>query len=449
MTDKTPNIPSLKPQRTRYAKLDSSGVKRILIACSMYPSSLVSASILVRGALHSSLLFHVRFFEPLIQAETLVAYLGKDPSTLLFVIGLEVVGGDIENKDRVVLMESHTHSDVMSIRETRTGFPMAADAYTFSKEKFTVSFQDFVLAATGALLEDPPHDMTPDIIALGGKQTALELSKGFKIPGYNFLPLDEVFTYNIHPFLKSLSGYPDTCQSLLKEAEIPLDKWNRPLRELTKAEARRLTASLIPLLSASSIPSVLGSDYEVLSEKPTSPLRHISGIASLSQMAWSRRQPGLLLGVFVGDRARQLNNLVESYHQHARETIAGIAELNTVFSEPDSGVIDTEQYISVSMHDTPESVFPEIGRIALESDLAQDKEFLIISSEESITVIWTRRISLNRVLPVLVEKDIPFLTTSVQSLRIPSKSEEVYKRTIEAMKHALSEGKKIDGKHRD
>ncbi len=442
MTDKTPNIPSLKAQRTRYAKLDLKDVKRILIACSMYPSSLVSASILARGALYSNLLFHVKFFEPLIQAERLVAYLGKDPSTMLFVIGLEVVGEGIENQDRVVLMGSHTYPDVISTPEAKTSFPMAADAYTFSKEKFTVSPQDFVLAAVGTLLENMHHDATSDIIGLAVKQMVLESRKGFKIPGFNFLPLDEVFAYNIHPFLNSLSGYPDTCQSLLKEAEIPVDKWSRPISELTKAEARRLTASLIPLLSDSSIPFVLGSDYEVLSESPTSPLRHVSGIASLSEVAWSTRQMGLLLGVFVGDRARQLNTLVDSYHQHTRETINGIAELSIVLSEPDSGAIDTEQYTSVSIHEIPESVFPEIGRIALESNLAKDKKFLVLSSEESITIIWTKSLSLNSLLPSFVEKDIPFLTTSVQSFRIPSKSKEVYKKAIEALKHALSEGEK-------
>lgn len=445
MTDKTPNIPSLKAQRTRYAKLDLKDVKRILVACSMYPSSLVSASILVRGALYSNLIFHVMFFEPIIQAERLVAYLGKDTSTLLFVIGLEVVGEDIESQDRVVLIGSHTYPDVMSISEAKTSPPMAADAYTFSKERFSVSSQDFALAAVGTLLEDVPQDVTSDIIGLAVKQMALESRKGFKIPGFNFLSLDEVFAYNIHPFLNALSGYPDICQSLLKEAEIPLDKWSRPLSELTKAEARRLTSSLIPLLSASSIPSVLGSDYAVLSERLTSPLRQVSGIASLSKVAWSRRQMGLLLGVFVGDRARQLNTLVDSYHQHTRETIAGIAELSIALSEPDSGAIDTEQYISVSIHESPESVFPEIGRITLESDLAKNKKFLVLSSEKSITVVWTSSLALNSLLPAFVEKNIPFLTTSVQSVRIPSKSEEIYKKAIEAVKHVLSEGEIIDG----
>lgn len=449
MTDKTPNIPSLKAQRTRYASLDLKDVKRILVACSVYPSSLVSASILIRGALYSNLLFHVKCFEPLVQAERLVAYLGKDPSTLLFVIGLEVVGEGIENQDRVVLMGSHTYPDVISTPEVKTGFPTAADAYTFSKEKLTVSSQDFALAAVGTLLEDMPNDATSDIIGLAVKQMTLESRKGFRIPGFNFLTLDEVFAYNIHPFLNSLSGYPDTCQSLLKEAEIPLDKWNRPLSELTKAEATRLTASLVPLLSDSSIPFVLGSDYEVLSEKPTSPLRRISGIASLSEVAWSTRQMGLLLGVFAGDRARQLNTLVDSYHQHTRETINGIAELSITLSEPDSGAIDTEQYISVSIHDTPESVFPEIGRIALESNLAKDKKFLVLSAEESITVVWTKSLSLSSLLPAIVERNIPFLTTSIQSLRIPSKSEEVYSKAIEALKQALSEAERIDGKHRD
>ena len=154
---------------------------------------------------------------------------------------------------------------------------------------------------------------------------------------------------------------------------------------------------------------------------------------------------GLLLGVFVGDRARQLNTLVDSYHQHTRETIAGIAELSIALSEPDSGAIDTEQYISVSIHESPESVFPEIGRITLESDLAKNKKFLVLSSEKSITVVWTSSLALNSLLPAFVEKNIPFLTTSVQSVRIPSKSEEIYKKAIEAVKHVLSEGEIIDG----
>ncbi|MHA1907311.1 MAG: hypothetical protein ACW98Y_08455 [Candidatus Thorarchaeota archaeon] len=360
-------------------------------------------------------------------------HIDNKPDTLLVVVGINTYGEIPSEKDTIIDIGSKFYPKLAEINETEPDFPSSSMAYVFAKETMKLGNDDLALAAAGSILEAPAHKTTTELIEICTKSGLLSSKRGFKIPGTNFLPLDELFLYNIHPYLDGLSGVPSRCQKLFSDADIPLRKRTEPLSQLSTEEATQLTSVLIPRLPAPTISSVLGSDdYELLREKPESPLRYVTAINALGQVAWSRRKMGLMLGVFIGDRARLLGNLVDLYRDHCRETVEGVQKLNVILNETDSQVQTGNQYISALVN-IPDVVLPDVGRIALESGLGSESKFLILRTHQSMTVSWVQDIASLHVMVELLGKNIPVSQKSHNSVRVEESSNQTHAKIIKAL----------------
>jgi hypothetical protein len=434
MSEKVPSISSLKTVSARFSKIKSKGLRKLVILSSSSPSAIVSSAILCRAALKSNILFHVKYMDTIASMKEIKKNIDKKADTLLAVVGIHTYGEILTEKDPILAIGSTFASKLSEIMKSEPEFPASSMAYAFAKETMTVRDDELALAAVGSYLETPSHKTTVQLIKACTKSGSLSPKKGFKMPGINFLPLDEIFLYSIYPYLDSLSGVPSRCQKLFTDADIPLRKRTEPLSQLTPEEATQLTSVLIPRLSASNIPLVLGSDnYELSHEKPEYPLRYITAINALGQVAWSRGKMGLMLGVFIGDRARILGNLVELYREHSRETVEGVQKLNVILNETDTQIQSGGQFLSAPIN-ISDVVLPDVGRIALESNIGNENKFLILRAPQSITVSWTPEIGISQVLVEFLDKNIPISQQSYTSVRVEDHSDQTHAKIIESVR---------------
>ena len=432
MSEKAPSISSFKSVRDRFSKIKPRNLRKILIVSSKSPSAIISSSILCRAALKANILFHVKYVNSITPMENITKSAANQSETWWAVVGVNTYGEVPSEPDHILAIGSKFHSKISDISESEPEFPSSAMAYAFANERMTLGNDDLTLAAVGSILEASSHKTTIELVDTCDKIGLLSSKKGFKIPGTNFLPLDELFLYNIHPYLDGLSGVPGRSHKLFSDTDIPLRKRTEPLSQLSNEEAKQLTSVLLPRLSPPAIPSVLGTDYELIQEKPESPLRYVAAISALGQVAWSRRKMGLLVGVLIGDRARLLDSLVDIYREHSRETVQGVQKLNVILNETDTQVQTGNQYVSAPVN-IPDVVLPDVGRIALESGIGNENKFLILRTHQSVTVSWTSDISSLRVMVELIGKNIPISPMTYHSVRVPQSSNQINAKIIEAL----------------
>lgn len=438
MSDKAPVISSLKSVSDRFSKINTKNFKRITIISSLIPYSIIATSILCRAALKTNTLFHAKFVDPLISAESIAANLTVKPSNLLVTVGLDTYGDISDKADHILSIGGSSNLDLSSVEYNQPTTPLAAVAYAFAREKMKVDNGDFALAIMGSILEDENNEVTKQIIELGTKKGLVLSRRGMKIPGTNFLPLETVFQNNIHPYLDGLSGVPKRCQKLFIDADLPLSKRINPLDQLTTEESKHLTTMLIPYLSAEAIPNVLGSDYEFPMENDTSPMRYLSSIISLGKIIWSHRLTGLFLGILIGDRARQLTSLIERYTEHCEDTIKAVHRLNVILNETESQIQFSEDYISVSNLDTEDNVLADASRILLETTL-ENKKFIILRKAQSISIGWKPEFHLVPVIAAFLERELPLMSTSSTSLRVLDSSDATYAKVIDTIRKITTE----------
>jgi hypothetical protein len=159
----------------------------------------------------------------------------------------------------------------------------------------------------------------------------------------------------------------------------------------------------------------------------------VTAINAIGKVAWSRGKMGLMLGVFIGDRARILGNLVELYREHSRETVEGVQKLNVILNETDTQLQSGNQYLSAPVN-IPDVVLSDVGRIALESSIGSENKFLILRSHQSITVSWAPDIPTFQVLVEFLDKNIPISQKSHTSVRVEDQSDQTHARIIESVK---------------
>ena len=420
--------------RNRFSKIKLKDSRKVIIASSVTPYSVVASSILCRTFLNTNTLFHVMFFDNMVSIDQLNQHIKTNPDALIITIGLDIIGTLSSKHKQVLSVGSRFHSTLKDVHIAPLDFPVAAESLALAAETGTVQHDEIALATVGSLLESPKHKMTEAMVDVCIKEGILLSRKGFRIPGFNFLSMDEVFSGNIHPYLDSLSGAPEACHRIYEEADISFSKWSTPLSQLSPDEARQLNAVLLLSLSSSAIPHVLGSDYEIPHEKESSPFRHISSISSISRVIWSTHEMGLLLGVLIGDRARLMNTILETYRKYCEETITSVAEVNILLNEREGKATFHDTYISIDTSHLPDTTLADVGRITLQSAIAKEAKFLIMVSKESATVTWKESISLLSVLVELLNQNIPFTSTSPQSVRIDDTSDETLEKTKDVLK---------------
>ncbi len=434
MNEKASTISSMKSVRDRFSKISTKSLKRLTIISSLTPHAIVATSILCRASLKTNTLFHAKFVDPLVSAEVFTEHLSDKSNTLLVTVGLDVYGAMPDKQTRFLPIGCFFHSDLTSVKKTPPEFPLSALTYTFANEKMNTDTGDFVLAILGSILENVANEASKELVETGIQNKLILPRKGIKIPGANFLPLETTLLNNIHPYLDGLSGVTKSCQKVFTDADLPYSKRTIPMTLLTNEEATQLTSALLPYLSAGTIPEVLGSDYELPLENPASPMRYISSILSLGQFVWSQRMMGLFLGILIGDRARQLSSLVEKYTEYCKNTINGVRTLNVVLNETESHIQSTDFIVSVSNLNMLDTMLVDASRILLETTL-ENKKFIVLRTSQSITVAWTKEFSLVPTMAIFLEQNIPLMSTSSTSIKVPDSSDATYAKIMKAIRY--------------
>jgi hypothetical protein len=379
-------------------------------------------------------LFHLTMSEPVLDIDTVNDIRKTHEKSAMFLVGIDVVGSKRlrKGKSYPVLLGGQSESEHATSLTLGTRDTLAAAAYAYieSVGDGPPSEEYLHLAAAGSLVESYPNPKlkgaSKDLVESAKKKGVVEERKGFRLFGVNFMPLNEVLTFSIRPYLHNLSGVSDACDKLCTDADVPFSKFRLPLSALSNDEATRLTTHLIPMLEPPSIPLVLGQDFILTSENEESPVRLLSGIKTQAETAWSLGESGAAVAVWMGDRARILRSLLDSYMTYSRDVISGAREVitnNAKLTDPDS----SGQITRIPVKSIRERVFSDVGRILLESGQVET-DGVVLASENALGLVWrsdTR--NLQDVFLALKESGLNPKSTSSQSIGlkfIPETREE-------------------------
>ncbi|MFW9967929.1 MAG: hypothetical protein ACFFEA_12320 [Candidatus Thorarchaeota archaeon] len=373
-------------------------------------------------------MFHITFVEPVIQSEELNNVRSIYPDSSVIVIGVDVVDRKRIKKGKsypIFIGGAHESEQIQSLclGNERT---VSAAAYILADEIIETGPEELQLAAAGTLLSDQSIKLkgaAREIVASAQKKGLIEETKGFRLFGVNFMPLNEVLAYSIRPYLPNLSGRPEICDKIYEEADIPYPKFRTPLSSLTSQEAKRMNAQLLPKLDPSVIPQVLGQDFILSSESEVSPARLLSGIKAIAETSWTLGESGASTAIWIGDRARILRSLLDSYMTHSKDVIAGVERMVATLQE--FQVERTDQPITISQTEAREEVLSDVGRVVLEANYVETDRLIVISKDISISAIWkSGSFVLQDLLRSLMSVGIHPITTSSNSLRVNDASEE-------------------------
>jgi hypothetical protein len=418
MSEQAPNIAGLEGLRTQYAEIAKSKASQVLIICSPFPHAIASAALLCRTYLSAGKLFHVKYIDPIVEVSALSRLIGNNPKVLPVIVGIKLLGAKTKKQEHWVSVGSQFLG-----KASPAAFPgsssVAEAAYALASETVRPGIAELQLAAIGTLLQDFSPRRTSPLVEVAKECGILSPRTGFKLPGTNYLSITQVLLQSIYPYISGLSGDSKQVLKVLEDADIPYSKRTDPLSKLANNEAQRLNTVLIPRLHPRTISYALGSDLEVPREGKESPLRLVSGIAPLARAVWSRGELGKLLGVLIGDRARLLRSLIDTYLDYAKTTISGVGTATMQLNDTDTKIVTTDSWISAPVTDVPGEVLAEVGRILLETVFDDDDRLLLLRGSDCHAITWsTDATTLDRVLIGLHEAGILGVPTSPQAVRV-------------------------------
>ncbi len=414
--------------------------ERILIVSSPHPRATLSAALLSTAILRSNRPFHITFVHPHLDIEEINNIRKTHPNSAVIVVGIEVFGKRRLKKGTSypVFVGGMLHSERNESPEIGAASDVAAAAFVLAKEKFKINDRALQLAAAGTLIcstsSMPIKGASRKVVSLAEKGGLLKERKGFKLFGSNFLPVISTLLYSTFPYLKGISGVQERCEHILEEANIPISKRRSPITALDTKEAQRLTSQLIPNLDSTAIPGVLGQDFVFPTESEESPLRFLSGVKALSQLAWSRWDLGASVTVWMGDRARTLRSFIDSHMAHTRDVIAGMQNLASSLDKTTSEGSDLDAVVTIPLVGAPESVLPDVARIALQSYLVNRDGFVMLTTETCTEVAWdARKSSLHQVTKAMNSLGLVSVPTSASSLKLETTSPSEQRTVADAL----------------
>ncbi|MFW9845256.1 MAG: hypothetical protein ACFFD6_00795 [Candidatus Thorarchaeota archaeon] len=429
MSGKARRVPSLKTIKSQYEELAFKRSRHIVIATSSFPESTISAAILCRTILRLGGLFHITFVEPVMEADEINNLRNAIPDSSLVLVGVDVTGKKRIKKGKsypIFIGGTHDSEQVQSL-SVGNELTVSTAAYVMADSLDSAGAEELQLAAAATLLgtssDTKLKGAVKEIVASAQKDGLMEERKGFKLFGVNFLPLNEVLAYSIRPYLPNLSGKPDICDKIYEEADIPFSKFRTPLSSLTADEAQRMNAQLLPKLDPSVIPQVLGQDFILTREATESPVRLLSGMRSMAENSWTLNEPGACTAIWLGDRARVLRGLLDSYMVHSKEVIAGVGGIVASLQKPDSEVDQSPMIIPYA--EARDEILCDLGRIVLEAGYVETDRIMMVSNDRSISIMWKQdALVIQDLFRSLKSLGLSPKATSSTSLRVPDVSEQ-------------------------
>jgi hypothetical protein len=412
--------PTLKSLEKECSSISFNSNNAALLMTSPRPESTLASAILARALIRSNRKFHITFVQPVMSVDALNEIRSNYDSFDVFIIGATIAGrGQIKKgKGYPVFIGGQLESEKKGPILLGTDSTVTAAAYALAKAQIDSDTYDLQLAAAGALIQDgingPKKGANKDIIELAESKKLIDERKGFRLFGVGMLPLDEALLHSTYPYLHTISGNQKVCDEILRAAEIPIPKLRSPLSELNTTETQSLTAQLITRLNPETVTALLGTDFILTHERVTSPVRYVSGIEIMANIAWSRNELGMSMSVWLGDRGRALRVLIDSQMAHHKEVLSAFQKFLTG--------LKTESTSSVTLVKIPGSkveILSDVGRIALSSKMADSDRLVVFDNNESYTIVWANsRLNLNDVLRSLIQKNITPSNTTQQSITI-------------------------------
>ncbi|MHA1964392.1 MAG: hypothetical protein ACXACG_10850 [Candidatus Thorarchaeota archaeon] len=377
--------------------------------------------------------FHVSFEAPIISVDRINELRTKHESASVIFVGIDTMGKKKirKGKSYPLFVGGTTESNQVESLTLGNNKTVPVAAYVFAEEHLTSHDYELQIAAGATLLHTGSTQLSPkankEIVEQAKEKKLVEERRGIRLFGFGFLPLDELLLYSTRPFLQDISGNQKACDALLNEAEIPITKLRAPMSSLSSAEAQHLTqhltSKLLDKIGPSIIPHILGTDFVFTRETETSPLRYLSGLDAIAETAWARQEQGAAMSVWIGDRGRALRSVIDTYLSHHKDVISTILRLETKLKG-----VSTETSTLIEIAGVQGELLTDVGRIALQSGLANQERPLLISSDESSVVIWTTdSVDTNHVFHVLQKKNLNPVLTSAKSLKfeeLPIESRE-------------------------
>ncbi|MGD9380831.1 MAG: hypothetical protein PVI03_00130 [Candidatus Thorarchaeota archaeon] len=378
------------------------------------------------------------FVEPVVHAEDINKLRSAYSDSSVIVIGV-----DVADKKRITKRKSypvfiggvHESEQIQSLclGNERT---LSAAAYIFADQIAKTGPEELQLAAAGTLLSANSTKLkgaAREVVVKAEKKGLVEEKTGFRLFGVNFMPLNEVLAYSIRPYLPNLSGRPEVCDKIYEEADIPYPKFRTPLSSLTSEEAKKMNDHLLPKLDPSVIHQVLGQDFILSQENEASPARLLSGIRAIAETAWTLGEPGAATAIWIGDRARVLRGLLDSYMTHSKEVIAGVERMVAILQE--SEIERTDYPHMISQTEAREEALSDVGRVVLEANFVDTDRLMVISKDSSIFAIWkSGSLILQDLFRSLMSVGILPNATSSNSLRVNDTSEETKSKIASALR---------------
>jgi hypothetical protein len=436
MSGKRGKTLSLKTITKQQDSLTIDKRKHFLVASSTLPEATISAALICRSILRSGGLFHLTFLEPVVTVEEVNALRKTHSKSTVILIGVDVIGKKRVRKGigyPILVGGTHDSDQAESLR-IGNEHTISGAAYVIAKENLTTTSEELQLAAAAALASNFSWSKGFDVLAqLKGAAKELVLSalkekliqehRGYRIFGANFTPLNEVLEYSIRPYLPSWSGKHENCERTLEEADVPFSKLRMPISSLTNEEAKRLNGVLTANLDSITTHYMLGQDFTLVQERKESPMRLVSGIRSIGEIALILQEIGTSSAIYMGDRAQQLQGFLNSYTTYSRNLIRVFEGLRTSLESEIPEV--RESLAIIQTGEGKGRMLGDVGRIILETDLVSADLVMMFAEDDVVSVTWKPGlVHLQSLLRILKTKRIHPIISSTSSVLIENTSED-------------------------
>jgi len=423
MSTKTRGSLSLKSLKKQCTEISMKDYEQVFLVSSPDTNSTLATAILCRAIMKTGGIFHVSFDTSIISLDRVNELCTNHVSASTIFVGIHTIGTKKIRKGKSYPLFVGGTSESEQVKSLTLGnkHTAPAAAYLFAGEHLASHDYELQIAAGATLLHTGSAQLSPkvnkEIVEQAKEKKLIEERKGIRLFGFGFLPLDELLLYSTRPFIQGISGNKSACDALLNEAEIPIAKLRAPMSSLSSAEAQHftqhLTSKLLEKIGPSIIPHILGTDFVLTRETETSPIRYLSGLEAIAETAWARQEQGAAMSVWIGDRGRSLRSVLDTYLSHHKDVISTILRLETKLKG-----VSTETSTSIEIAGVQGELLTDVGRIVLQSGLANRERPLLISSDESTVIIWaTESNDTNHILQVLQKKNLNPILTSTKSLK--------------------------------
>ncbi len=365
---------------------------RVIIFSSPTPEATTATALLCRSLQRKGHLYHVRFVDVATTGASLTGLLSANSDATCFIVGT-VLADSLSSDEiaRCVLVGSDPpdHSDFRCIGDPSC---VPASAYVLAHANLSTTTMDLQISALGSIIQERSthSEASQELIGLAESKGLLKERKGLLLFGANFLPLNQVLNLCMSPYLHGFSGEPQACEDLLSKIDIPISKRTLPITQLNSKEMQKLVEELMRVdlgYKTSIIPLLVGRDTTFALETESSPLLFLSSAIHLLNTAWSRWELGMSTAILLGDRARMMSEIINTYKNHSYAVITALKQIYAGVSkqtEHDTSPIGSP----ISLQGVTKDVLPDVARVLFETGMVSTETPLLLNGDDGSVLAW-------------------------------------------------------------